>query len=458
MIALTTLLPRKSSRTSTQAMRVPVTPFTSTTSREATNVSLSAATAAGEVTSSQNAESPPSNDDAITAAIGMRTMSVRYAVESPRTRPPARLDPPVRAGSLTASELVVSRDSQLVLDVEEDALLAVEEPRADVAPAAEVGDREEAGRLRVVELAEHVLDHWAVALLAEHALGVRRAEVVDELLRRGRTLARVDDGDGVLDQDGLVGHDVLDGLVLLLGEDGLVLVGEEDVALPVGERLQRLPRALVLDGDVLDEELAQVIDRLLVGLALLELRSVGGHDVPLGAAGGERVRRDHLDAVLQKVVPGLDVLGVSLADDEDDHGVGHHAVVFVLVPVRVDQARLDQPRDVGLERERDDVGVEPRLDGPALLAGRRVGLVEVDAGAGVRVLESRDDFLVGLAGGRVGDEGERAAASRRAGGVVAAAAAGGREREKECCERRGHGAEGDVCTVRQRLNPTFSTR
>ena len=116
-------------------------------------MSLSAATAAGAVTSSQKAERPPSNDAAITAAIGMRTMSVRYAVESPRTRPPARLDPPVRAGSVTASGLVVSGHSQLVLDVEEDALLAVEEARADVGPPAEVGDREEAGRAGGVELA-----------------------------------------------------------------------------------------------------------------------------------------------------------------------------------------------------------------------------------------------------------------------------------------------------------------
>ena len=116
-------------------MSVPVIAFTNTTTSEATNVSLSAATAAGAVTSFQKAERPPSNDVAITAAIGMRTMSVRYAVDSPRTRPPARLDSPVRAGSLTASELVVSGDSQLVLDVEEDALLAVEEARRGRLPS-----------------------------------------------------------------------------------------------------------------------------------------------------------------------------------------------------------------------------------------------------------------------------------------------------------------------------------
>ena len=70
MTALITLLPRKSSRTSTQAMSVPVTAFTATTMSEATNVSLSAATAAGEVTCSQNAGRPPSTDAASTAAEG----------------------------------------------------------------------------------------------------------------------------------------------------------------------------------------------------------------------------------------------------------------------------------------------------------------------------------------------------------------------------------------------------
>ena len=51
-----------------------------------------------------------------------------------------------RAGSLTASVLLLSGDPQLVLDVEEYRLLAVEEARADVRPPAEVGDREEGRR------------------------------------------------------------------------------------------------------------------------------------------------------------------------------------------------------------------------------------------------------------------------------------------------------------------------
>ena len=139
-------------------MRVPVTAFTATTKIEAANVSLSAATAGGELTSCQNALSPPSSDAATTAAIGTSTIRLKYAVESPSARPPGRRAlRPVRAGSRRASGLPVSGHSQLVLDVGEDALLAVEETLADVGPATDVCDGEEAGRRRVIELPEDVL-------------------------------------------------------------------------------------------------------------------------------------------------------------------------------------------------------------------------------------------------------------------------------------------------------------
>src|SRR5947207_2209587 len=53
MIALTRLLPRKSSRTSTQAVIVPSTAFVAAASAATPNVSLSAATASGPLTASQ---------------------------------------------------------------------------------------------------------------------------------------------------------------------------------------------------------------------------------------------------------------------------------------------------------------------------------------------------------------------------------------------------------------------
>ena len=74
------------------------------------------------------------------------------------------------------------------------------------------------------------------------------------------------------------------------------------------------------------QHLVQEVERLLGRLALRGLRAVGGHQVPLGAAGRERVRRDHLDAVLDDVVPRLDALRVALADGEHDDRVGHEPV------------------------------------------------------------------------------------------------------------------------------------
>ena len=54
MIALTTLLPRNSSRTSTHAVIVPTTALTAETSSAAPRLSLSAATASGCVATDQN--------------------------------------------------------------------------------------------------------------------------------------------------------------------------------------------------------------------------------------------------------------------------------------------------------------------------------------------------------------------------------------------------------------------
>ena len=99
-----------------------------------------------------------------------------------------------------------------------------------------------------------------------------------------------------------VRDDVVDVLAGLLRGDRLVLVGEQHVALAADERLQRLARALVLHRHVV-EEVLEVGLGLVLGLALLQLRAVGGHDVPLGAAGGERVRLDDLDAGLGQVGP-----------------------------------------------------------------------------------------------------------------------------------------------------------
>ena len=66
MSALTNLLPGNSSRTSTQAISVPMTTLIATTPSETSSVSFSAATASGSVIASQNAPRPPSIDCATT--------------------------------------------------------------------------------------------------------------------------------------------------------------------------------------------------------------------------------------------------------------------------------------------------------------------------------------------------------------------------------------------------------
>ena len=73
MTALTSALPRKSSRTSTQEMASPAMELTTATMAERTSVSSSAETANGLVTSVQNALQPPLNALVTTAASGSST-------------------------------------------------------------------------------------------------------------------------------------------------------------------------------------------------------------------------------------------------------------------------------------------------------------------------------------------------------------------------------------------------
>ena len=80
------LLPGNSSRTSTHAISVPNSAFTSTTITDAIRVSRSAATACGLLMASQNASKPLSNDLKTTAASGISATMLRYAMAMPRPR------------------------------------------------------------------------------------------------------------------------------------------------------------------------------------------------------------------------------------------------------------------------------------------------------------------------------------------------------------------------------------
>src|SRR3954462_5493285 len=304
MSALTTLLPGKRSRTSTQAISVPAAAFTAATASDAASVSFSAATAAGAVTASQNAARPPSSERATTAASGSTTMRLSQTVAIPapsrpreaaaatRERPAGR-----RAGARAVTASTVSGDPRLLLDLREGARRRVEERVVDLAPAAEVADREEARRrrkLRRVGLQDGLVD-GPVAPVGElllRRLGEREAH---ERLRLGQRLALLHDGDRVLDRDRPVGDHVVDVLPLLLRRDRLVLVGEQDVAGARREGLQRLAPRLGLDLDVLGDQLVDV-----VGVLALAVR---GEQVPLRRARRERVRGDDLDARLEQVVP-----------------------------------------------------------------------------------------------------------------------------------------------------------
>jgi hypothetical protein len=76
-------VPAKSSRTSTHAIRVPITASIAATISETITVRRIAATACGAVMASQNAPAPSSNERTTTAASGIRTISVSQATESP---------------------------------------------------------------------------------------------------------------------------------------------------------------------------------------------------------------------------------------------------------------------------------------------------------------------------------------------------------------------------------------
>ena len=86
MTELTSDLPRKSSRTSTQAVIVPRTPLIRTTTKAAPNVSLSAPTASGLEIVCQNACAPSRLDSQTSAAIGRTTITVRYVEITPTDR------------------------------------------------------------------------------------------------------------------------------------------------------------------------------------------------------------------------------------------------------------------------------------------------------------------------------------------------------------------------------------
>ncbi len=91
--ALTSALPRNSSRTSTQAMRVPTTTLIAATIREMTIVRISAALAEGAVMASQIPPRPPSSALTVSAASGRSTIRLSQIIVMPSPRGPTPPDP-----------------------------------------------------------------------------------------------------------------------------------------------------------------------------------------------------------------------------------------------------------------------------------------------------------------------------------------------------------------------------
>src|SRR6266542_4067068 len=359
--------PQKVSRTSTHAMSVPVTALIAATTSETASVSSSAATPSGAEIASQNEPSPPLPELQTSAASGSRTIKLRYAVTRPK--PSARPDGARSTGSGRVAALA-SATSDLLLDLGHDPGLRIEELLLHLGPAAEIVDVEEPGTSRVLELGGHALHDRPVPRLREERLGL---------------------------------VDVVQPLALLPREDGLVLVGDQDVTLASEERVQGVAGALVLDRHVL-EQLEQVRPGLSRGLAGLQLRPVRGHDVPASSATREGVRRDHGNSALDQLIPGPDLLGVALANDEGDDGLADDALVLPSVPALRDDAGLDELGHVRLERQLDDVCGQAVDHCSGLIARGAVRLGEGNALSGSSRLEGGDDLLVRLLRRRVGDE------------------------------------------------------
>src|SRR6266516_1414856 len=441
MIALTSDFPRNSSRTSTHAVIVPSTAFRSDTATAVPMVNFKAATDSGLETASQKPCDPAFVDSHTRAAMGSTTRPARKVVTKPRDRAVPALSPEARtrrgAGAATLA-LLASDAADPALDPRHDARLRIEEALLHLVPAAEpeLVDRELARPHRELlpVLREHARHYRPVAPIREDLLCGRSPQESEELVRLVPVRARLRDSDGILDQDRRLRDDEGEVLPLLLTAEGLVLVREQDVTPAGQERVHRVASALVLGDDVLEEP-EEVGLCLPVRLALLPPGAVGGHDVPARASRLEGGGRDDLDARPDEVVPALDVLRVAVPHDEDDHRVGDHALVGLLLPLRIDDAGLRELIHVRGEGELDDVGLEARDDRPRLVARGPIGLGERDAVAVGRLPERGDEGRVRVARSRVRDEAQRHASIscwRGADGY-----AGGDDGDHESCERNG---------------------
>src|SRR6478672_4684268 len=291
--AFTRLLPRKSSRTRTQAISVPMTTLTRATTAEAPSVTRSAASDAGAVTASQNSPSPPDRAVNVSAASGSSTMMLSQSTDTPIARgPTVPVTRRIRAGRSTrsgAGGAVVTLMTSLrggVVDHRDGPGVLGEEGLVDGFPATEVGDRPELGRRREAGrvLLGHRLVHRAEPGLGQQGLRRRRVEVVVERLGRGEVGAGLDHRERVLDLERRRRGDVLDGVAAALEEDRLVLVADQGVAGALEEGVAGLTAGFRLGRDVVLDQGADVVQAVLGVGAAVALRRVRRARVPLRVA------------------------------------------------------------------------------------------------------------------------------------------------------------------------------
>src|SRR6478736_3222902 len=360
--AFTRLLPRKSSRTRTQAISVPMSTLNRATTADVPSVTRRAASAAGAVTASQNSPRPPDRAVNVSAASGSSTMMLSQSTDTPIARgPTVPVTRRIRAGRSTLSGAggagaVVTLMTSLrggVVDHRDGPGVLGEEGLVDGLPATEVGDRPELGRRREAGrvLLGHRLVHRAEPGLGQQGLRRRRVEVVVERLGCGEVGAGLDHGERVLDLERRRRGDVLDGVAAALEEDRLVLVTDQGVAGPLEEGVAGLTAGFRLGRDVVLDQGADVVQAGLGVGAAVALRRVRRQQVPLRRAGAERVRRDDVDPRLEQVVPVLDPLRVALADHDGHDRAERDSLLRARVPACVDQSGVDQPGHVGLDGE-----------------------------------------------------------------------------------------------------------
>src|SRR5215204_6264529 len=168
----------------------------------------------GWVAAAQKAPQPSRVERQRTAVRGSTTIRLRYRVTIPRSSaaPPCTSSPIRRR----VTALAANRDADLLLDVGHDPGLLVEELLGHLRPATQLLDGEQPRRLGEVGGRRDLLVDRPIALLDEDLLRLGRAQVVDERLGLLGVLALGHDRDRVLDQDRLIGHHVVDVLLLLL--------------------------------------------------------------------------------------------------------------------------------------------------------------------------------------------------------------------------------------------------